>query len=296
MNVAVVGAGEMGTGIAYVCAAAGHDVTVRDLQPNVVMDAIDDVSTRLGSAAAELSPREQDDALDSLEGTTDLQSAVSGAALVVEAIPDVLDRKRDTLADVEEHVAADTVLATTTASLSVSAIAAGLEHPNRVVGLHFADSPHRIDLVEVVHTDRTDEETAAFATEFVENLDKEPVVVNDAPGLASARLGLSLAVEAMRLVDDGVAGVRDADAAMELGYDHPVGPLELSDRVGLDRRLETLERLSDDLGDRFEPPDILREKVEAGDLGKSVGRGFYVWEGGEPATPADEADDIEDLV
>jgi 3-hydroxybutyryl-CoA dehydrogenase len=294
MNVAVVGAGSLGAGIAHVCAAAGHTVTVRGPEPNVVMDAIDTVSNRLegGAAAGDISSKEQHAADDALEGTTNVQSAVDGADLVIEATSSDLDGKRDTFADVEGYVDEETVIATATTSLSVTAIATALEHPERAVGFHFADQPHLVELVEVVPADQTDDETAAFAVEFIEGLGTEPIVVADAPGLASDRLGLSLAVEAMRMVEDGVTDVRDADAAMELGYDHPVGPLELSDRVGLDTRLDTLERLSDELGDRFEPPAILREKVDAGHTGKNIGRGFYVWESGEPEAPGDDTEDL----
>ena len=299
MHVAVVGAGTMGTGIAHVCAAAGHEVSVRDLEPNIVMDAIDTISTRLGTSAdrGELSQREADAALDDLDGTTGLSSAVAGADLVVEAIPEELDAKRELFADVEEHVDEDAVIATTTSSLSVSAIAAGLKDPERAVGLHFFNPPHGMALVEVALADQTSDETAAFAEEFVEDLGKTPVVVTDSAGFASSRLELALAVEAMRMVEQDVASVSDVDAAMELGHDHPVGPLELTDRVGLDVRLDVLEHLHDELGDRFEPPAILREKVENGNTGKKVGRGFYVWEGGEPTDVADDEDyDIEDVI
>lgn len=299
MHVAVIGAGTMGTGIAHVCAAAGHQVSIRDLEPNLVMDAIDTISTRLGSSVdhGALTQADADAALDDLDGTTGLDSAVDGADLVVEAIPEDLDQKRELFADVEELVEENTVIATNSSSLSVSSIAAGLKHPDRAVGLHFFNPPHRMALVEVVLADQTSDETAAFAEEFVENLGKTPVVVTDTPGFASSRLGLALGVEAMRMVEADVASVADIDATMELGYDHPVGPLELTDRVGLDVRLDILEHLHEELGDRFEPPEILREKVEQGNTGKKVGRGFYVWEGGEPRDVADDDDyDIEDVI
>ncbi|WP_136715164.1 3-hydroxyacyl-CoA dehydrogenase family protein [Halorientalis salina] len=299
MHVAVVGAGTIGTGIAHVCAAAGHNVSLRDLEPNIVMDAIDTITTRLGTSVdrGELAQRDVDEALDQLDGTTGLESAVDGADLVVEAVPEDLDAKREVFADIEEHVDEETVIATATASLSVSAIAAGLKHPERAVGLHFFDPPAEMALVEVVLADQTDDETAAFAKSLVEDLGKTPVVVSDSPGFASSRLVLALGVEAMRMVEDDVASVSDVDATMELGHDHPIGPLELTDRVGLDRRLSVLERLHEELGDRFEPPEILREKVEQGDTGKKVGRGFYVWEGGEPMDVADDDEyDIEDVI
>jgi len=299
MNVAVVGAGIMGTGIAHVCAAAGHSVSVRDMEPNIVMDAIDTISTRLGSSVdrGELSQREADDALEDLDGTTDLESAVADADLVVEAIPEDLEAKRELFADVEEYVEEDTIIATNTSSLSVTAIATGLKDPERAVGLHFFNPAHKMALVEVVLADQTNEETAASAEEFVEDLGKTAVVVTDTPGFASSRLGLALGVEAMRMVDEDVASVADIDTAMELGYNHPVGPLELTDRVGLDVRLDILEYLHEELGDRFEPPAILREKVEAGETGKKVGRGFYGWDGGEPTDVADDEDsDVDDLI
>ncbi len=299
MHVAVVGAGSMGAGIAHVCAAAGHDVSVRDLEPNIVMDAIDTISTRLGTSAdrGELPQRAADEALEALDGTTGLSSAVDGADLVIEAVREDLDTKREVFADVEEHVDAETIIATTTSSLSVSAIAAGLTDPERAVGLHFFNPPSKMALVEVVLADQTSDETAVLAEEFVDELGKTPVVVSDTAGFASSRLGLALAVEAMRMVEQDDASVSDIDAAMELGYDHPVGPLELTDRVGLDVRLDILEHLHGELGDRFEPPTILREKVENGNTGKKVGRGFYVWEGGEPTDVADDEDyDIEDVI
>jgi 3-hydroxybutyryl-CoA dehydrogenase len=299
MNVAVLGAGTMGAGIAHVAAAAGHSVNLRDLEPNIVMDAIDTISTRLdgGVDRGALSRADADAALDDLDGTTDLESAVSGVDLVIEAIPEDLDAKRDLLAEVEEYVGDECVIATNTSSLSVTAIATALKHPERAVGLHFFNPPHKMALVEVIVADQTSDETATLAEEFVEGLDKTAVVVRDAPGFASSRLGLALGVEAMRMVEQGVADVADIDAAMELGYNHPVGPLELTDRVGLDVRLDILEYLHEELGDRFEPPAILREKVEDGDLGKKVGRGFYVWEGGEPKDVAGDEDyDIEDVI
>jgi 3-hydroxybutyryl-CoA dehydrogenase len=299
MEVAVIGAGTMGIGIAHVSAAAGHSVNLRDLEPNIVMDAIDTISTRLGSGVdrGALSQSQADTALDQLDGTTDLESAVSSADLVVEAIPEDLENKRELLADIEEFVDEETIIATNTSSLSVTAIATALKHPERAVGLHFFNPPHKMKLVEVVLAEQTSDETAEFAEEFVEDLDKTAVVVQDAPGFASSRLGLALGVEAMRMVEQGVASVEDIDASMELGYNHPVGPLELTDRVGLDVRLDILEYLHEELGDRFEPPEILRRKVEQGNIGKKVGRGFYVWEGGEPKDVADDEDyDIEDVI
>ncbi|SDF66543.1 3-hydroxyacyl-CoA dehydrogenase family protein [Halorientalis regularis] len=299
MRVTVIGAGTMGAGIAHVCAAAGHDVSIRDIEPNVVMDAIDTISNRLSAGVDRgyITAEEKEQAVDDLDGTTDLESALKGADIVIEAVPEDLDLKRETFADAEGQVDEETIIATNTSSMSVSSIAAALKHPERAVGLHFFNPPHKMGLIEVVLADQTDEETADRAEAFVDGLEKEPVVVTDTPGFASSRLGVALGVEAMRMVENGVASVEDIDAAMELGYNHPVGPLELTDRVGLDVRLDICEYLHEELGDRFEPPEILREKVENGDTGKKVGRGFYVWEGGEPKDVADDEDyDIEDVI
>ncbi|MFB6141942.1 MAG: 3-hydroxyacyl-CoA dehydrogenase family protein [Halorientalis sp.] len=294
MHVAVIGSETLGTGIAHVCALAGHAVHLHDSEPNRVMDAIDTVTTRLEGDAdrGTLPAREAESALEDLEGTTDLGSAVAGADLVVETGAEDLDRKRDTFAEVEEHVGEDAVLATNTAALSVSAIAAALKNPERAVGLHFFDPPRETGLVEVVTAEQTSDETASFAREFVAGLDREPILVSDTPGFASARLVAALSVEAMRMVEAGVASPNDVDTTMELGHDHPVGPLELADRVGLDVRLDVLEYLGEELGERFEPPAILREKVERGETGKKVGRGFYVWEGGEPTVPDEASGDL----
>ncbi|MFB6305119.1 MAG: 3-hydroxyacyl-CoA dehydrogenase family protein, partial [Haloferacaceae archaeon] len=150
------------------------------------------------------------------------------------------------------------------------------------VGLHFFNPPHLMDLVEVVLGERTDAATEDFAVAFVEGVDRTPVVVRDSPGFATSRLGVALGVEAARMVQEGVASPRDIDAAMELGYNHPMGPLELTDHVGLDVRLDVLEHLREELGERFRPPQVLRRKVRAGKLGKKSGEGFYVWEDGDP--------------
>ncbi|MFW5918910.1 MAG: 3-hydroxyacyl-CoA dehydrogenase family protein, partial [Halanaeroarchaeum sp.] len=216
-----------------------------------------------------------------IEGTTDLELAVADADLVIEAVPEDLDLKREVLADAEDHASDDAVIATNTSSLSVTAIAGALDRPERAVGLHFFNPVHIMALVEVVVAEQTRDETLTFAREFVEGIDKTPIEVRDSPGFASSRLGAALGAEAMRMVQEGVADPRDVDRAMELGYNHPMGPIELGDVVGLDVRLDILEYLREELGERFRPPQILKRKVRAGKLGKKTGEGFYVWEDGE---------------
>ncbi len=284
----------MGHGIAQVTAMAGHDVTLRDIEMEFVEDGIDSIEANLqgGVDRDKVTEAEKDAALDRISGTTDLEEAVGDADLVVEAVPEEMEIKHSTFGDVEELVDDDAIIASNTSSLSLTEIASALDDPSRAVGLHFFNPVHIMKLVEVVVPEQADDETVAFATEFVEDVDKVAVEVRDSPGFASSRLGVALGVEAIRMLQEGVASPRDIDAAMELGYNHPMGPIELGDVVGLDVRLDILEHLREELGERFRPPQILRQKVRAGKLGKKTGEGFYVWEDGEiVGTSGDWGDD-----
>jgi len=288
MDVAVLGADTVGRGIAQVCAVAGHDVALHDEEANVVMDGIDAVQAGIDDAAADgaVTDGERAAAVERLEGTTGLEAAVAGADLVVEATAADRDARRDLFARVEEVIDDDALVATSAPDVSVTAAAAGLRNPGRALGLHVLDPP-ATPLVEVVVAEQTTEATRDAAVAFVDGLDTESVVVRDVPGFAATRLSLALTVEAIQMIDERVAGVAAVDRAMERGHDHPVGPLAAADRVGLDVRLEQLEYLAASLGERFEPPPVLREKVAAGDLGRKTGEGFYVWEGGERSEPAE---------
>ena len=283
MRVAVLGAGTMGHGIAQVSALAGHDVSLRDVDEDLVTDGVEaiDENLRGGVERDKVTPEEREATLDRIRGTTDLAGAVSDADLVVEAVPEDVELKQDVLGEAEAAAPADAVLASNTSSLPVTEIAAALDAPEQFVGLHFFNPVHIMALVEVVVAEQTSDETLSFATDFVEGIEKTPIEVADSPGFASSRLGVSLGVEAMRMLEEGVASPRDVDQAMELGYNHPMGPVELGDVVGLDVRLDILEHLREELGERFRPPQILRRKVRAGKLGKKTGEGFYVWEDGE---------------
>ena len=288
MDVAVLGASASGRGIAQCCGAAGHAVTLHDDDVNAVMDGVDAVEAGLDDAvdAGRIEDASRDEAVQRIEATTGLDGAVADADLVVEATGADRDERRTLFADIEELVDEDTLIATSGASVSVTAIAAGLKTPGRAVGLHFVDPPAG-ELVEVVVAEQTTEPTRAAAVSFVDGLDRTPIVVRDTPGFAATRLSLALAVEAMQMIDERVAGVEAVDRAMTAGHDHPVGPLAAVDERGLDDTLDALEHLSDSLGDRFTPPPVLREKVQQGELGRKTGRGFYVWEGGERTDPAD---------
>jgi 3-hydroxybutyryl-CoA dehydrogenase len=237
------------------------------------MDGVDAIERAVGQEAA-----------SAVDGTTDLEAAVGEANVVLDATGGDVERTRALLADVEELVSADALVATGDPTLSVTAVAAGLRQPGRAVGLHFVDPEG--PLVEVAVAEQTTADARDTARSFVDGLDCTPIVVRDAPGFVTTRLDLALIAEAIRMVEAGVASISDLDRAMSIGRDHPVGPLALADEIGLDAVLETLEDLTDRLDGRFGPPGLLREKVADGDVGKASGTGFYVWEGGEPAEPA----------
>ena len=283
MQVAVLGAGTMGHGIAQVSAMAGHDVQVRDIDEEFVADGLAAIESNLeaGIERDKVTQNEADATLNRLSGTTSLEVAVTDADIVIEAVPEEMAIKHDTMTDVESHVAPDTIIASNTSSLSLTEIASALDHPSRAVGLHFFNPVHIMKLVEIVTAEQSSDETVERARQFVEGIEKTPIEVMDSPGFASSRLGVALGVESMRMVEEGVASPEDIDTAMELGYNHPLGPIELGDVVGLDVRLDILEYLRKELGERFKPPQILKRKVRAGKLGKKSGEGFYIWEDGE---------------
>lgn len=293
MNVTVLGAGTMGHGIAHVSALAGHEVVLRDIEASIIEDALGQIERNLrgGVERGKVTEAEVTDALDAITGETDLEASVASAELVIEAIPERLELKQDTFTAVEEAAPDGVLIATNTSSLSVTEIASVLDEPGNAIGLHFFNPPHIMQLVEVVTAEQTTADTLEQAQSFVEGIDRTPITVKDSPGFASSRLGIAIGVEAIRMVQEGVASPEDIDAAMRLGYNHPMGPIELGDYVGLDVRLDILEYLREELGERFRPPQLLRRKVRAGHLGRKTGKGFYRWEDGEKVGVAGEVDD-----
>jgi 3-hydroxybutyryl-CoA dehydrogenase len=291
MRICVLGAGTMGHGIAQVSAMADHDVTMRDIDADVLEDGVASIADNLqgGVDRGKVTSDERDATLERIETTTELETAARGADLVVEAVPERMDLKQSTFEEVEAFVDEDAIIASNTSSLSITEIASVLDDPSRAIGLHFFNPVHIMGLVEVVVPEQSSEYTVEFGVDFAEDLEKEAVVVRDSAGFATSRLGVTLGVEAMRMVEEGVASPRDVDAAMELGYNHPMGPIELGDVVGLDVRLDILEHLREELGERFKPPQSLRRKVRAGKLGKKTGEGFYVWEDDEIVGVSDDA-------
>jgi len=279
-RVAVLGAGTMGHGIAQVCAAVGCDVALQDIDDEAVQRGLARIRANLdkGVELGKVAPDERDTLLGRVSATTSVVEAASGADLVVEAAPESLELKQEIFSAVDEAAPAHALLASNTSSLSIERIARSLKDPGRFIGLHFFNPVHIMKLVEVVWGPDTSDATRLAAVAFVRRLGKEPVVVKDAPGFASSRLGIVLGMEAIRMVEEGVAAPEDIDKAMELGYRHPMGPLKLTDLVGLDVRLGIAEYLHETLGsEAFRPPELLRRMVAEGKLGKKSGQGFYDW-------------------
>jgi 3-hydroxybutyryl-CoA dehydrogenase len=276
---AVVGAGTMGLGIAYVLAAAGDDVMI--VEPDAGRAAAA-VASLTGAAESAVSRGKlEDTAAKELIGRLSVVGVIAelpatGADLVIEAVPERVDLKKAILRDLEDHCA-PAILATNTSGLSIDELAGVLAHPERFLGLHFFNPVWVMALVEIVNGDRTDPAVLDAARALAVRIGKEPIVVRNAPGFATSRLGVAIGLEAMRMFEDGVASAADIDKAMELGYRHPMGPLRLTDLVGLDVRLDISRHLASSLGPRFAPPQILIDKVAAGELGKKSGKGFYDW-------------------
>ena len=279
-RVTVVGAGTMGAGIAYAVALAGFEVCLTDSRAEVLPLALGRLNDLLAVAVkrGKLTEPERFAVSAQLRAEHQFAPAVSGAELVIEAVHEHLGVKQQLFGEMERAAPPDALLATNTSSLSVADIAAAVQDPGRVVGIHFFNPVHAMKLVEVVTHPRASPAAVERAVAFARALDKEPIVVQDSPGFASSRLGLALGLEAMRMLERGVASAEDIDKAMELGYNHPMGPLKLTDLVGLDVRLAIAEYLHQRLKEpQFEPPQILRDKVAKGELGKKTGKGFYSW-------------------
>jgi 3-hydroxybutyryl-CoA dehydrogenase len=278
-TVAVLGSGTMGHGIAQVAAAAGYRVVLRDVTEELVSRGLKAIESNLskGVERGKVTAEERSLALSNLRTAVALEET-AGAELFIEAVPERLELKRETLAAIERLAASDFIFATNTSSLSITEIAEGCESAARVVGMHFFNPVHIMRLVEIVVGRGTSAQTVEAVRAVASKMKKEPIVVRDVPGFASSRLGVALGLEAMRMVEEGVADAKDIDTAMELGYNHPMGPLRLTDLVGLDVRLHIAEYLHHKLGaESFRPPEILRRMVAEGRLGKKTGGGFYKW-------------------
>ena len=281
-TIAVIGAGTMGHGIAQVAAAAGFKVLLNDVDRESLARGVAAIETNLakGIQRAKLTEDDRDRTLQQIHGTTNLKECAA-ADLIVEAAPEKLELKKEVLRQLESASDHPFIFASNTSSLSITEIAGSSKRPEAVIGMHFFNPVHIMRLVEIVVGKKTSAETVQTVKSVGLKMRKEPIVVKDVPGFASSRLGVVLGLEAMRMFEQGVASAQDIDTAMELGYNHPMGPLKLTDLVGLDVRLSIAEYLQRELGsEAFRPPEVLRRMVSEGKLGKKTGEGFYDWSRG----------------
>jgi len=277
--VGVVGAGTMGNGIAQVAASAGYDVLLRDIEPEYVENGLAEIDDSLSRLVANdtITEREKTETQGRITGTTELDR-LAAADFVVEAAVEKMEIKRDIFADLDGVVDDDVVLATNTSTLSITTIAAATDRAEQVVGLHFMNPVPVMKGVEVVTGEKTTGPVTDLAHQFAERLDKETWESDDKPGFVSNRILMPWINEGIRAFDEGVATKDDIDRGMKLGTNVPMGPLELADHIGLDICLDATETLHAELGDRYKPAYLLRRKVDAGDLGKKTGEGFYSYE------------------
>ncbi len=276
---AVIGAGTMGLGIAYVLAAAGDEAIL--VEPDAGRaEAAMPALTKVAESAVKRGKLDDAAAKELLAKISVVDSVealpTEGANLVVEAVPERMDLKKRLLPAIEKHCA-PAILASNTSGLSIDDLATVLERPERFLGLHFFNPVWVMSLLEIVNGAQTDPAVLEQARALAIRIGKDPIVVKNMPGFATSRLGVCIGLEGMRMFEEGVASAADIDKAMELGYKHPMGPLRLTDLVGLDVRLDIARNLTKELGPRFEPPQILIDKVAAGELGKKSGKGFYDW-------------------
>ncbi len=283
-TVAVIGAGTMGAGIAQICAQAGWDTRLYDAFPNGLeagMNRIDAFWDK-GIARGKTTVEQKSDWSAKLSAVSDFSEAVQDVDLVIEAVPEILELKKEIFVQLDQLAPPDAILGTNTSGLKISDIAAVTSRPEMVIGMHFFNPVPIMKLLELVRHEHVSESTIELAQEIGATMGKSCILVNDVPGFATSRLGVVLGNEAIRMLADGVASATDIDTAMRLGYKHPMGPLELSDLVGLDVRRDILNNLAEAFDDEsYRPHPLLNQLVEAGELGKKTGIGIYDWSSGE---------------
>ena len=278
-QISILGTGTMGRGIAYLSAVAGYDTVMFDADAAALdgaRAAIDSI-LRKGVEKGKLDESTAAAAIARLQLIPELEPAVNAADLIIEAVPESIELKTELFAQADLFCDERTILASNTSSISITQLASNVERRDRFIGMHFFNPPHLMKLIEIVRGERTSDDTVATVRAIAEKMGKTPILVRDSPGFATSRLGVAIGLEAIRMLEEGVASAEDIDRAMELGYNHPMGPLRLTDLVGLDVRLGIAEYLAEKLGSRFEPPQLLRDMVRGGKLGKKSGEGFYRW-------------------
>jgi len=273
----VLGAGTMGHGIAHAAAASGFETRMYDVSDAAVskgraqIESVFKKSVELGKATA----ADADASLARLTATTDLASALAGTDFVIEAAPEKIDLKLDLMAAIDRHAPADAVVSTNTSALSITEMAGASKNASRVAGMHFFNPVHRMKLVEIVRALESSPEALETVEAVARQMGKDTVVVRESPGFITSRVNASIGNEAFFMLMEGVASARDIDKALKLGLNHPMGPFELVDLVGLDTRLSILEYLQRSLGEKYRPCPLLAQYVKAGRLGRKVGRGVY---------------------
>ena len=290
-NVTVIGAGTMGSGIAQVCAQAGWKTTLFDAYPEGLEKGMNSIDAfwEKGISRGKTTPEQKAEWASNIHPNMDLVAAVKDADMVIEAVPEVLHIKAKIFQVLGEETKEDCILGTNTSSLSIADIAAASGRPDKVIGMHFFNPVPIMNLLELVKHDLCSEETIMLAKSAGNTMGKTTILVKDVPGFATSRLGVVLGNEAIRMLADGVASASDIDTAMKLGYKHPMGPLELSDLVGLDVRKDILNNLAESFSDdSYRPHPLLEELVKNGDLGKKTNKGIYNWDNGTKS----ERDDL----
>ncbi|KAA9022563.1 3-hydroxyacyl-CoA dehydrogenase [Niallia endozanthoxylica] len=278
-KIAVIGSGTMGRGIAYSAALSGFEVTLQDISAEALEKAKNDNGSLANNSVEKgyITSEERDNVQRNITYTTELQKAVEHADLVIEAILEIMELKIDTFKKVEEFAPEHAILATNTSTMSPTEIGAQMKKPDQFVAMHFFNPVHRMKLIEIIRGMDTSDKTVEIIRQVSEKMGKETVEVNEFPGFVTSRMNLIIGNEAMNMLMEGVASAEDIDKAIKLGLNHPMGPFEMADLVGLDSRLRNMESLYHALGEKYRPSPLLVKYVKAGRLGRKSGQGIYTY-------------------